>query len=277
MKTLFILILLTLNILICYSQTLTFKWRTDSLFLKPESALYDSINQIIYISNINGKYLAKDSNGFITKLKINGEIEKLKWCTGLNNPQGMGLFKNWLYVADIDRIVMINTQTAKIEKTYDIKGAKFLNDVSSDKNGDIYVSDCKMNKIYKLTDEKIEIWSEDTLLSSPNGLLCEREKLFILNMKDENVFWANKSNKRLVQFCGGIKNCDGIVTDGQGGYFVSGAWQGEIFHLTSNGKKNLVLDLGKEKIITADIEYIIKERLLVIPTLNKTVIAYKWE
>jgi len=172
---------------------------------------------------------------------------------------------------------MINTQTAKIEKTYDIKGAKFLNDVSSDKNGDIYVSDCKMNKIYKLTDEKIEIWSEDTLLSSPNGLLCEREKLFILNMKDENVFWANKSNKRLVQFCGGIKNCDGIVTDGQGGYFVSGAWQGEIFHLTSNGKKNLVLDLGKEKIITADIEYIIKERLLVIPTLNKTVIAYKWE
>jgi hypothetical protein len=32
---------------------------------------------------------------------------------------------------------------------------------------------------------------------------------------------------------------------------------------------------GKEKIITADIEYIGKEKLLIIPTLDKTVIGYK--
>jgi sugar lactone lactonase YvrE len=266
-----------LNILISFSQTLSFKWRTDSLFLKPESALYDSVNQIIYVSNINGKYLAKDSNGFISRLKINGEIDVLKWCTGLNNPQGMGLFKNRLYVADIDRIVLINTQTDKIEKTYEVKDAKFLNDITSDKNGDIYISDCRMNKIYKLTDDKLEVWSEDTLLAGPNGLLCNNENLFILNMKKANVFCANKIDKKLIQFCSGIKNCDGIVSDGQGGFFISGAWQGEIFHLTSNGIKDLVLDLGKDKIISADIEYIVKEKLLVIPTLNKTVIAYKWE
>jgi hypothetical protein len=32
---------------------------------------------------------------------------------------------------------------------------------------------------------------------------------------------------------------------------------------------------GKEKIITADIEYISKKKLLIIPTLDKTVIGYK--
>ena len=96
-------------------------------------------------------------------------------------------------------------------------------------------------------------------------------------MKKESVYCADKINKSLVQFSSGIKNCDGIVPDGRGGYFISGAWQGEIFHANSKGEKKLVLDLGKEKIICADIEYIAKEKLLISPTLNKTIIAYKWE
>lgn len=277
MKKIVLVVLITLSTMLSFSQTLTFKWRTDSLFLKPESALYDSINQIIYVSNINGKYLAKDSNGFITRLKLNGEIDVLKWCTGLDNPQGMGLYGSKLYVADIDRVVMINTSTAKIEKVYEVKDAKFLNDITSDKNGDIYVSDCKMNKVYKLTNDKMNLWMEDTLFSGPNGLLCTNENVFILNTKKANVYCANKINKSLVQFCSGIKNCDGIVRDGRDGYFISGAWQGEIYHVNSKGEKELVLDLGKEKIICADIEYIVKEKLLIIPTLYKTIIAYKWE
>ena len=168
---------------------------------------------------------------------------------------------------------MINTNTAKIEKVYDVKDAKFLNDITSDKNGDIYVSDCRMNKVYKLSNDKINLWVEDTLPSDPNGLLCTDENVFILSMKKASVYCADKINKSLVQFSSGIKNCDGIVPDGRGDYFISGAWQGEIFHANSKGEKKLVLDLGKEKIICADIEYIAKEKLLIIPTLNKTIIS----
>ncbi len=84
-------ILLAMNWAICHSQDCSRIWTSDSLFLKPESALYDSTNEIIYISNINDKYLAKDGNGFISKIKTNGELESLKWVEGLDNPQGMGL------------------------------------------------------------------------------------------------------------------------------------------------------------------------------------------
>lgn len=256
-------------------DTLRLKWTSDTLFQKPESALYDKQEGIIYISNINGKYLARDGNGFISRLKTDGTIEKLKWLDGLNNPQGMGLFQKKLYVADINRIVRIDIPTATIDKTWNIPEAVFLNDITTDSNGDVYVSECRKNKIYRLHNERVEIWLEDSVLASPNGLLCERNKLMLLNMKDGKIFAINKQTKKIEEFSNGIRNADGIVSDGHDGYFVTGAWQGEVFYIDCNGQKKLLLDLGKEKIITADICYIASRRLLIIPTLDKRILACK--
>ncbi|PWG78541.1 SMP-30/gluconolactonase/LRE family protein [Pararcticibacter amylolyticus] len=266
-----------LNAIVSFSQNLSLKWETDTLFLKPESALYNPVDKVIYISNINGDYLARDGNGFISKIDPDGKIEDLKWCTGLDNPQGLGFFRGNLYVADIDRVVRINVKESRIEKEFKIEGAQFLNDITIDKNGDIYVSDCRKNKIYRISDEVVKLWSDDPGLSTPNGLLCTDKNLFILNMGRGDVFIGDKAGKQLTLFCEGIKNCDGIVSDGKDGYFISGAWQGQIFHLNAKGEKRLVLDLGEKKIITADIEFIPEHKLLIIPTLDKTVLAYKWE
>lgn len=273
-KTILILFT-TLISAITFSQNITKVWESDSLFLKPESALYDSSKKILYISNINGEYLAKDGNGFISKLKTNGEIEVLKWVDGLDNPQGMGLYKKKLYVADINRVVRINTQTAKIEKVYHVDNAIFLNDITIDTNGDIYVSDCFGNKIYKISDEKINVWTESVFLSKPNGLLCTKEDLLVLNMESKTAFAINKLTKKFRQIFSGIDNLDGIVSNGKNGYIVSGAWQGQLFDIDVNGNKKLLIDLGKEKIITADIEYIANDNLLIVPTLYKTVLGFR--
>ncbi|MCM0667673.1 hypothetical protein [Flavobacterium tyrosinilyticum] len=275
MKKIVLILFATLISAITFSQNITKEWVSDSLFLKPESALYDFSKKILYISNINGEYLAKDGNGFISKLKTNGEIEVLKWVDGLDNPQGMGLYKKKLYVADIDRVVQINTETAKIEKVYHVDNAKFLNDITIDANGDIYVSDCFGNKIYKIANGKINVWAESGFLSKPNGLLCTKEELLVLNMESKTAFAINKLTKKSHQIFSGIDNLDGIVSYGKNGYIVSGAWQGQLFTIDLNGNKNLLIDLGKENIITADIEYIENDHLLIIPTLNKTVIAYR--
>jgi hypothetical protein len=275
MKKIILLTLLALSSIICFSQSFSRIWITDSLFLKPESALYDPSKEIVYISNINGEYLAKDGNGFISRIKTDGKIESLKWVEGLNNPQGMGLYEDKLYVADINRVVQINTITSKIENVFVVDSAKFFNDIASDSNGDIYISDCFGNKIYKISDGKIEIWLDFTFLSGPNGLLCTNDDVLLLNMNNKTIYAINKLTKKYNKIVSGIDNLDGIVSDGSNGFFVSGAWQGQIFHVDSNGNKKLIIDLGKEKIITADIEYIVKEKLLIIPTLYKTVIGYK--
>lgn len=277
MNRIFLIAVIVLNASLSFSQKLSLKWETDALFLKPESALYDSLNRVMYISNINGDYLAKDGNGFITRLKLDGSIEELKWCSGLDNPQGMGISRDKLYVADIDRVVKIDMNDPKVKSVYKIEGAQFLNDITTDVNGDVYVSDCRKNKIYRISNDNVELWADDPQLSSPNGLLCSDSALFILNMGAGNVLIADKASKKLNLFCDGIKNCDGIVSDGKGGYFITGAWQGQVFHLNAKGEKRLVLDLGEEKTITADIEYIVEHKLLIIPTLDKTVLAYRWE
>lgn len=275
MKKTSLLFFLGLIPAITFSQNSSRVWESDSLFLKPESALYDSSKKRVYISNINGEYLAKDGNGFISKIKTNGEIESLKWVDGLDNPQGMGLYKNKLYVADINKVVQINTNTAKIEKTYTVEAAKFFNDITSDTNGDMYISDCFGNKIYKIANGEIKVWFESDILSKPNGLLCTKEAILVVNMGSKTAYSINKQTKKSQQIFSGIDNLDGIVSDGKNGYYVSGAWQGEIFHIDSEGNKKLILDLGKEKIITADIEYIPNLNLLIVLTLYKTVIGYQ--
>lgn len=269
-------LLLSLGALESFCQSLTRTWSTDTLFLKPESAVYDKKKDVIYISNVNGDFLARDNNGFISIIKTDGKIQTLKWITGLDNPQGMGLYQNKLYVADIDRVVQINVDQAKIEHIYKIEGAVFLNDVSIDRKGDLYVSDCRTNKIHRISGDKIETWLADSLLSVPNGLLALDDRVFVLNMKNGLVYSVDKTTKKLSGFTSGITDCDGIVSDGKDGYFVSGAWQGSIYHLNAKGEKKLILDLRNEKVITADIAYLPQQKLLIIPTLNKTVIAYKW-
>ena len=94
-------------------------------------------------------------------------------------------------------------------------------------------------------------------------------------MNDGTAYAINKSTKKYKKIFTGIDNLDGIVSDGSNGFFVSGCWQGQIFHIDSDGNKKLIIDLGKEKIIAADIEYIANKKLLIIPTLYKTVIGYK--
>lgn len=259
------------------AQTLRKVWESDTLLSKPESAVYDQVSKMLYVSNINGKYCVKDGNGFISKLNLKGEIVDLKWVDGLDSPQGLALFNEKLFVADVDNILEIDTRTAKVIKKYKVENAIFLNDAASDANGTIFISDCKKNKIHQLQNGQVTVWSSDSLLKSPNGLLCSGKKLFLLNMGNGSTYKIDRKIKMLREFSSGIKNCDGITSDGKDGFFVSGAWQGEVYYLNRNGEKKLVLDLGNEKTIAADITYIPKAKMLLVPTLYKTVQAYSWD
>jgi len=103
-----------------FGQVLTKVWETDSLLDLPESAIFDAKNNLIYVSNIGGKFSRHDGNGFISKLDLNGNIVDLKWATGFDSPQGLGLFNNKLYVADMNRVLVVDIQTGKIEKEFRI-------------------------------------------------------------------------------------------------------------------------------------------------------------
>ncbi|QDK82256.1 ATP-binding protein [Spirosoma sp. KCTC 42546] len=253
-------------------------WETDTTLRTPESVLYDG-KSTIYVANIDGKPGDLDGSGFISKVSLDGKIENLRWTSGLNAPKGMGLYKNKLYVTDVYRLVCINTENGQAEKTWDAVGKdSFLNDVTVAKDGTVYVSDNRNDKIYRLQDGKWEIFMEGEQLNKPNGLLAVgKDKLLIGSTKIGALQSVDLSTKAITKLADGMANTDGIVAEGKGNYFVSD-WNGQIFHISADGTKEQLLDTREAKINSADIDYIARKKLLIVPTFYKnSLVAYRVE
>jgi DNA-binding beta-propeller fold protein YncE len=86
-------------------------WETPAQLKTPESVLYEPTENVLFVSNIDGKPDEKDGQGFISKVSpINGTVIELNWVTGLNAPKGMAVSSDSskLYVSDIIDLVEID-------------------------------------------------------------------------------------------------------------------------------------------------------------------------
>jgi len=265
----FSLLVLSFLVLNSFSQTLTPQWTTSDGLKTPESVLYDSQTNSIYVSNINGQASEKDGNGFISILGIDGKVKTLNWISGLNAPKGLAIYNGNLYVADIDELVIINMKEAKITKRIKQEKAIFLNDVTAAEDGTIFVSDTRDNKVYILANDQLTVWLEDKLIVSPNGLWAEKGKLYIGTGQILQADIKTKELKALVDNCGGI---DGLEKLKDGNYIYSN-WKGVIF-ITKGSESIKLLDTVDKK-NTADIDFIPGKNLVIVPTfLANSVEAY---
>ncbi|WP_461109126.1 SMP-30/gluconolactonase/LRE family protein [Spirosoma koreense] len=253
-------------------------WETDTTLRTPESVLFDG-NNTLYVANIDGKSDSLDGSGFISKVSLDGKIENLRWTSGLNAPKGMGLYKDKLYVTDVYRLVCINTANGQAEKTWDAVGkGAFLNDVTVDKDGTVYVSDSRADKIYRLKEGNWEVLVAGEQLNKPNGVLAVgKDKLMVGSTKIGALRTMDLTTKAMTTVADGMANTDGIVPADKGSYFVSD-WNGQVFHVSADGAKQQLLDTRGEKVNAADIEYVAKKKLLIIPTFFKNkLVAYRVE
>jgi hypothetical protein len=272
MKTL-ITSLLCLSVVSLSAQTLTLKWKTDPTLRVPESVLLDSKNNLLYVSSIDGTPENKDGNGFISQVTLDGKIKNLKWATGLDAPKGMGLFKQNLYVADVSQLVTIDISSGKVTNKLEIEGAKFLNDVTVDKTGNVYVSDSNTGKIHVVKDGKADVYFEGQEIKGVNGLLATGDGLYVVDFPSGSNFKLSK-DKKLTKVCSTAEGADGIVPVGKDEYLVS-SWHGEVAYVNSKGEAKKLLDTRSEKLSAADIEYDPKTKTLFVPTFNaNTVMAY---
>lgn len=254
-------------------------------FANPESALPDVKAGLIYVSNVNGAADAKDGNGFISKVSLDGTTVDLNWSTGMNAPKGLALAGGKLYAADIDELVEIDAKDGKVLNRYPAKDAKFLNDTTADASGAVYVSDMATNTIWRLSGGKLEIFVRDAKLENPNGLLAEGDQLRIAawgSMSDNSaarsaghllsLTLADKSISRLgkSELTGHL---DGLEPLGNGDYIVSDWFTGEVFKSKADGTAEKLLDLGQG---SADLGYDPASRMLYMPLMMKGVLqAYR--
>ncbi len=266
-----LLCLLSVNVV--RAQKLEMKWKTDTLLRVPESVLYDQSKKVLYVANIDGAPDGKDGAGFISKVGLNGKIENLKWVTGLDAPKGLGVFGANLYVADISRVVVIAIATGKITSKIEIEGAKFLNDITIDKKGTVYVSDTGTGKIHVLKNNKAELYFESGEFKGINGLLALSNELYIVDF-GTGTNYKLSADKKLVKFATTSEGADGVVPVGDGSFLVSN-WNGEVYHVSAKGESTKLLDTKDQKISAADIEFDAKSKTLYIPTFfSNTVTAY---
>jgi hypothetical protein len=156
----------------------------------PEAARYDPELDLWFVANINGDPLAKDNNGFITRLKSDGSIGVLKFVEGgrngvrLNGPKGMAIVGDTLWVADIDAVRGFNRRTGRPVGSVSLSGqAKFLNDIAAGPDG-IYVTDTGIgpdgkggmkhtgpDRIFKIDrSHKVSVALQSDSLQGPNGI-----------------------------------------------------------------------------------------------------------
>lgn len=253
--------------------TLTLKWKTDTLLTTAESVIYDKTNDVLYVSNINGVPDAKDGNGFISKVSLDGKITDVKWITGLDAPKGLGIVNGKLYAADIDRVHEIDIASGKVLNSFVAEGAKFLNDITTGTDGKVYVSDSGAGEVLVLENGVFSKWLIGQ--SSPNGLFADGDKVIVALWDAKTLNIAELGTMQVTMKTDSIENPDGIVAFGSGGYLVS-SWNGMVHYIDKDWKNTIVLDTRADSIGAADIEYIPAKNLLLIPTFYKnSVMAYE--
>jgi hypothetical protein len=262
-------------------------WSLSADVNAPESAYYDATSNAIFVSSINGDVLAKDGNGYISRLAADGKVVNAKWATGLNAPKGLRSVGGTLWVTDIDEVVGIEIASGRITAHVEIDGAKFLNDLATAPDGTVYASDSQTFRIYAVKDGKASMFVEIAEpIETPNGVLVDGNRLIVGTMgapAARGAQGAPSSGGRLIAFdlktkaktditpqpIGGI---DGIESDGRGGFLVTDVFGMRLLHVSASGAARTLLQFTAAG---ADFGYIASRQVAVVPFLfGNSVAAY---
>ncbi len=246
-------------------------WATDTILKVPESVLVDDKENCLWVSNIDGASNGKDGKGSISKLSKTGTPINLDWITGLNAPKGMAKYKQELYVADLTELVVIDIKKGVIKNKIKVEGSVFLNDVTVNKNGAVFVSDSRTGKVHRYENNMVTIEVEN--LQGPNGLLSIDDQLLIL---DRGSLLSVTPGGTISKIMDGMDpSTDGIEKVAPNQYIVS-CWNGIVYFVAAGAQKITLFDTRSEKINSADIGYDAKNKIIYVPTfLKNSVVAYQ--
>ncbi len=193
----------------------------QNLLNEPESIVYDAANERYLVSNC----------GDGTIVQIDGAGVQSYFNTDLMFTLGLHISGDMLFVSTNSGpyagIVGILLSTAEIGFHVDIPERVLLNDIASDLDGNLYVTDCEANKIFKVN---ISDTSYTTLVSSglgyPNGILYDTvtNSLLVLNglLAGRPILSVSLDDLSISVLAEtGFSAIDGLTKDQLGNYYFS--------------------------------------------------------
>ena len=251
-------------------------WETKNVFKIPESVAYDASSNSIFVSNYDGYNPSRGpGRQTISKISIDGSIEKLDWVTGFNNPTGIAVHDGKLFVVHRSGVAEIDISSGKITNQVEIPTPGFLNDLAIDQNGVMYVSDSRRSVIFRIADNQVEEWLSGESIANPNGVAVLDNSL-IIGVNGEKALKSvdidSKEISTIITFATGV--IDGIEIDKNKQILMS-LNEGQLFRISLSGDVTKLIDSSVKDQNTADFTYISEKNAVVIPTfIDNRVIMY---
>lgn len=225
------------------SNELIKNWELEG-FSMPESIVASPTEDWLYVSNVN-----QNEKGYISRITKAGKVDNYKWVTGLNNPAGLALYQDKLYVGDGTELHIIDLKKGKLIESISSKEAMALNDVAISKEGQVFVSDIAGGKIFTLENNKLVVWFQAPEIMHPNGLFVDGDSLVIANFGAElslsftadkygSMYKVNLKDKlfSMLKSSYQLGALDGLAVVKEG-YLVTGGTVSDLFFINDSTKK----------------------------------------
>ncbi|MBI4912812.1 MAG: hypothetical protein HY823_08735 [Acidobacteria bacterium] len=248
-------------------------WKATG-FRVPESAAYDSVREVLYVSNFDPYRLGAGQT--ISRVGLDGKILDRDWVKDLRNPAGLKVHGDTLWVVEPRALVEVDIAAGNIRARHDIPGAQMLNDVEVDASGVVYVSDSRKGCVLRMAGGKPEVFLDGPDFVRPNGLLLQGGRLWVATNGDgtlKAVDITTKAIQKVLPVGKGIG--DGLAADEAGNLFMTHN-EGRLFRIDPRGTILELLDTTVPGQYLGDITYVPGRRMVVAPTyLDGGLVAYE--
>ncbi|MDF2437903.1 MAG: hypothetical protein K0Q95_2279 [Bacteroidota bacterium] len=206
------------TVFVALSLILTLGAAAQATYNSPESVEFDYANNRWFIANNGG-------NNILVRNSSNGA--RTVFATGfVSGPHGLEIVNDTLYACDGASLKAYNINTGALVFNKAM-GASFLNGITHDNSGNLYITDYSAKKIYRfdITTRTSSVFVAATGAGSPNGIIFDQpnNRCLFVNFSTSAIKAVDLTTAVVstVLSTPTLGNCDGITKDGAGNYYVS--------------------------------------------------------
>lgn len=281
-KSLLVILISASLVIACANQTQTSTSTMQKVTgLKTPESVVQAKDGRVFVSEI-GEF-GKDGDGKVTLIDKTGKTST--FASGLDDPKGLAMIADNLYVADKNKVLKITPdgKSSVIANAEAFSAALhgspyFLNDLEADPQGNLYVSDSGDifgtglgGAIFKINPQNqvslVVSAMQEPRLKAPNGLLADDtgNVLVAVDFASGILYSIDIAAHKVTDIAEGFGGGDGVVHHSNGTMYVSDWKNGKVFSVNTKGDVTL-LKGGYQA--AADIAITKDEKYLMVPDMK---------